>query len=249
MFLTDKINDKGVYGVRICKNGEWKEVVVDDYIPCSKEGKPVFSSAHGNELWVILLEKAWAKLHGSYYRIEAGFAENVMHDLTGAPTEVIDSQREDLWPILLKADQKGWIMAASAGTTMSQQDSLNKDLGLVGGHSYGLIGVVEVIDRFGDPVQLVKLRNPWGEGEWTGAWSDQSDEWTPETKKIAGFSNNDKDGIFFMTIDDMRKYFTRIQICRIKDGNKYASFKARHKHGAFSLIRFNVVAPGGHSYL
>lgn len=49
----------------------------------------------------MLLEKAWAKLHGSYERIEAGFAENVLRDLTGAPTEILeteDDQNEDkLW--------------------------------------------------------------------------------------------------------------------------------------------------------
>jgi len=119
LFLSDKVNEFAVYGIKICKNGEWKEVVVDDYIPCTKDGMPVFSSAHGNELWVMLLEKAWAKLHGSYLRIEAGFAEHVMHDLTGAPTEVVESQRPDLFEILLKADKNNWVMAASAGITHS----------------------------------------------------------------------------------------------------------------------------------
>ena len=105
LFLTDRQNNLGVYGVKICKNGEWKEVVVDDYIPCWKDG-PAFSKAHGNELWVILLEKAWAKLHGSYERIEAGFAENVLRDLTGAPTEVIESGDEGLWDKVKMADEK-----------------------------------------------------------------------------------------------------------------------------------------------
>ena len=31
-------------------------------------------------------------------------------------------------------------------------------------------------------VKLLKLRNPWGEGEWTGAWSDKWKGWTPELK-------------------------------------------------------------------
>ena len=103
LFLTDKQNNLGVYGMRVCKNGEWKEVVVDDYIPCWKDGA-AFSKAHGNELWVILLEKAWAKLHGSYERIEAGFAENVLRDLTGAPTEVIETSDETLWDRVQQAD-------------------------------------------------------------------------------------------------------------------------------------------------
>jgi len=31
-------------------------------------------------------------------------------------------------------------------------------------------------------LRLVELRNPWGSGEWTGAYSDNSPEWTPELK-------------------------------------------------------------------
>ena len=172
LFMQDKQNNFGVYAVKICKNGEWKEVLLDDYIPCHR-GKPCFSSANGNELWVILLEKAWAKLHGSYERIEAGFAENVLHDLTGAPSEVIETDDEKLFEKMKFADQNKWSMAASAGSTETAQEALEK-LGLIGQHSYGLIGVVEVKDRFDDTVQLVKLRNPWGDFEWNGDWSDDS---------------------------------------------------------------------------
>jgi calpain-15 len=54
------------------------------------DGAPCFSSASGNELWVIILEKAWAKVHGCYEIIEAGFANDVMRDLTGAPSYDVD---------------------------------------------------------------------------------------------------------------------------------------------------------------
>jgi len=30
-------------------------------------------------------------------------------------------------------------------------------------------------------VRLVKLQNPWGKSEWTGAWADYSSEWTELT--------------------------------------------------------------------
>lgn len=63
---------------------------MDDYFPCVKNNKgfrPSFTRANGNELWVMILEKAWAKIHGSYSQIEAGFTRECLHDLTGAPTK------------------------------------------------------------------------------------------------------------------------------------------------------------------
>ena len=46
------------------------EVVLDDYIPCNKQDQPFSLAAVGKEIWVILLEKAWAKLHGNYLLID-----------------------------------------------------------------------------------------------------------------------------------------------------------------------------------
>ena len=43
--------------------------MIDDYIPVGDDAQPYFSRNHGNELWALLLEKAWAKVHGSYERI------------------------------------------------------------------------------------------------------------------------------------------------------------------------------------
>jgi calpain-15 len=46
---------------------------------------PKFSKGNGPELWVIIFEKAWAKIHGSYDRIESGTVYLTLRDLTGAP--------------------------------------------------------------------------------------------------------------------------------------------------------------------
>lgn len=57
----------GFYILRFYVNGIPKLVVVDDLIPCNKTTKsPYFTKPIGNEVWVLLLEKAWAKLIGDY---------------------------------------------------------------------------------------------------------------------------------------------------------------------------------------
>jgi hypothetical protein len=52
-----------------------------------------------------------------------------------------------------------------------------KSYGLVNMHAYSLISAAEV-KKDGKKVQLVKLRNPWGDHEWNGDWSDKSGLWT-----------------------------------------------------------------------
>ena len=48
-------------------------VIVDDRIPCKKGTKrPRFVSPNGNELWAIILEKAYAKFCGSYAALDGG---------------------------------------------------------------------------------------------------------------------------------------------------------------------------------
>ena len=77
---------EGIYGVFLCETGDWRLVIVDDYFPCSsKNSGPAFSRANGNELWVLLLEKAYAKVYGSYANIEAGFEKDALRDQTGSP--------------------------------------------------------------------------------------------------------------------------------------------------------------------
>jgi calpain-15 len=93
------MNDDGMYRLRLCKNGQWVTVTVDDYFPCFPLGTPMFSRNNGDELWVLLLEKAYAKLHGSYKLLVGGWAYEAMLDLTGCPTmqyEFDEEHTEDM---------------------------------------------------------------------------------------------------------------------------------------------------------
>lgn len=86
LIMTKDYNDRGLYRIRLCKNGEWHEVVVDDYFPCYPNGGPIFSKCGANEMWVLLLEKAYAKLHGGYKNLTGGAPFEALADLTGCPT-------------------------------------------------------------------------------------------------------------------------------------------------------------------
>lgn len=65
LFETKEANKCGIYMVKLFINGVVTPVIVDDYLP-TIYNKPAFASSQDSELWVALLEKAWAKLHGSY---------------------------------------------------------------------------------------------------------------------------------------------------------------------------------------
>ena len=87
LFLTRTINPAGIYAVKICDAGIWRCIYVDDQIPCyNKNSGPCFTRSAGKEIWVLLLEKVWAKIYGSYERIEGGNCREVLRDMTGAPT-------------------------------------------------------------------------------------------------------------------------------------------------------------------
>ncbi|KAI0986926.1 hypothetical protein GJ496_006069 [Pomphorhynchus laevis] len=55
--------------VRLCCQGIWIEVIIDEYLPYDKHGHMLCTTSESNVdqgIWVALIEKAFAKLHGSY---------------------------------------------------------------------------------------------------------------------------------------------------------------------------------------
>ncbi len=102
IFLTDVVNEAGCYGVSLCINGEFKDIYVDDLIPChlNADGEvvPAFSKSKNNELWVLILEKIWAKINHNYENTVTGFASEAFRCLTGAPVEFYNHDyTEDIW--------------------------------------------------------------------------------------------------------------------------------------------------------
>ena len=207
LFLIKTKSNEHCYGCYYRVNGIWKLVLIDDYLPCYGTWGLNFSftSTNGNELWVVLLEKAWAKLNGCYAKVIGGEANEIFEVITNTYGEKIKIKRglEDfVWNKYYEGEKKGYII--TAGTS---GDTYNLDLeenGLVPGHAYTVVKVQEFNTSNGK-VRLVNMRNPWGNGEWSGDWSDSSSRWNT----VSGGRPNAKknDGSFWMSIDDFCKYY------------------------------------------
>ena len=264
LFLTREVQECGCYCVALCLNGVWEEVIVDDHFPCKDYGNgrylSVFNTTTTNELWVMLLEKAWAKVHGGYMNISAGMSREALRDLTGAPTMLFNTRKpgnsgtlDDHWVNIIEAEDKHFILtAATADLRSDGSDGTDPVTGLSGNHGYSLLsayeiyqdesGKFQVIDRKArkriqkhpekythlknkDIIRLVELRNPWGKGEWTGEFSDESWIWKqhPELNEILHHHSLDEDGIFFMRFEDFLQYFENYTICYYYDKYLYSS--------------------------
>ena len=117
---------------------------MDDFIPCLDQ-TPCFTRAHGNELWVIILEKAWAKVHGSYERTAWGFPNLAMRDLTGAPGYSRSTSEKGMAQKLCEWDEQGYIMCASAQFDDAAPEEKQAQ-GIANQHAYGVIAAKKIVD-------------------------------------------------------------------------------------------------------
>ena len=66
LFKTKQFNENNFYRLKIGYMGCWKEIILDDFVPCYPLEEPIFGTTEDNELWVLLIEKCYAKLFYSY---------------------------------------------------------------------------------------------------------------------------------------------------------------------------------------
>ncbi|KAK3599185.1 hypothetical protein CHS0354_041026 [Potamilus streckersoni] len=218
-FTTDYC---GLYHFFFWHQGMWTEVVVDDRLP-TYAGQLVFMhSTEKNEFWSALMEKAYAKLVGSYESLKGGSTSEAMEDFTGGVTEMIDLKKApaNLTQIMLKAYERGSLMGCSIDADENELEARLSN-GLVVGHAYSITAVkmMEIkTPRVSGKIPMVRVRNPWGnEAEWKGAWSDKSQEWqfiSEQEKRSIGLTFDD-DGEFWMSFDDWKKNFQKIEICNL----------------------------------
>lgn len=243
MFVSKERNPRGKYRLRIYDGvkEKWEYMVIDDFIPCKKgTDRPMFSQPNGNELYAMLVEKAFAKFCGSYAATEGGQTIWALRAMTGDPARWFsrddaktswercdlvnldkkDDRRacafvkkgerianEDMFQVLREYHRQQSVLCASGA---SGRDGLKK------GHAYSILRLVKVSTGAfggGETFRLVKIRNPWGTGEWKGDWSDNSDLWKkhPKVKEACKLMDVD-DGAFWMSWEDFVQNWEKIGV-------------------------------------
>ncbi|KAJ7988665.1 hypothetical protein DPEC_G00311570 [Dallia pectoralis] len=206
----------GIFHFRFWRFGRWVDVLIDDKLP-TINGKLIFvQSKTCNEFWPALLEKAYAKVCGSYTAIHLGAISEAMMDFTGG-VHITLRPKEDpskCRDLLLKATKSQSLIGCSTppGETPEIKEAPN---GLVCGHAYTVTGVKQFMSQ-GILVNLVRIFNPWGEVEWRGDWSDGSSLWntvSPNDRKM--YQKVKDDGEFWMTMEDFFLNFAEVTICCI----------------------------------
>ncbi|KAK3678569.1 hypothetical protein LTR78_001867 [Recurvomyces mirabilis] len=163
-----------------------------------------------NETWLPLLEKCFAKAHGDYLAVEGGFVGEAIEDLTGGVTSELHGtdilDRDAFWTNELLQVNKQFLFGCGQSRGFDEDRS-----GIQHRHAYSIMEAREV-----DGLKLVKLRNPWGNTEWTGAWADGSEEWTGEwlDKLNHKFGN---DGLFWILFDDLLDVYQHFDRTRLFD--------------------------------
>lgn len=239
-------NYKGIVRFRFWRFGEWVQVVIDDKLPTVK-GKLIYGqSTDPKEFWVALIEKAYAKLHGSYEALEGGVTMDALVDLTGGLAEryELTDYNPALYKLILRAQKAGAFVACSRKGDWRRSTKADAN-GLIPGHAYTVTDIAQIKHKMGEE-KLLRIRNPWGDAtEWRGSWSDNDRNWIwvdEETKKKIQQESKD-DGEFWISFKDFYHQFGEVTICLL--GPDFDGDGVSDKIGHMEIMRGEWIL--GHS--
>ncbi|XP_012586280.1 PREDICTED: calpain-9 [Condylura cristata] len=208
----------GIFHFQFWQHSEWLDVVIDDRLPTFRDRLIFLHSADHNEFWSALLEKAYAKLNGSYEALKGGSTIEAMEDFTGGVAETFTTKEapENFYEILEKALKWGSLVGCSIHVGNTAESEARTPSGLIKGHAYTVTGIDQVNFQ-GRKTEMIRVRNPWGHVEWNGSWSDSSSEWRSvslaEQKRLCHTALDD--GEFWMAFADFKAHFDKVEVCNL----------------------------------
>lgn len=213
IFQQSESNKYGVYALNLYLNGKPKEVIIDDYFPCLNDKlEPLFARPVGKEIWVLILEKAWSKMFGSYLVMEIEVLHEAMEDIFPAPALGYWMKTLEIDAVMKRLTVWNEFKFLVSATSWPEASALE---GLLPNHAYTVLGVFE--DTEITSMRLVKLRNAMGTLEWKGNYQDGSNVWTEKLKAATGYNIQVEDGIFYMTLEEFYYKFAYLSVCCYSD--------------------------------
>lgn len=226
-------NYTGKFKFRFWRFGKWIDIIIDDYLPVDNNNQLIFArnTKHCNEFWCPLIEKAYAKLYGSYEKLNGGNSIDAMIDMSGGIEEYYNLKKIRLnkiinmgqfnitkntfWEILLQLNKVNFALTCNIDKQLNASDIMQN--GLIRCHSYAITNIIQYSTK-NVTYKLIKLYNPWGnEVEWNGKWSDKSYIWELVDNSLKNMLNmkSEFDGEFVMSYEDWLLNFDNCQICNL----------------------------------
>ena len=223
IFKTKSINPDGFYEIFYYYQNKKYIMFIDDIFPTFDKilgnKKMLFAEPNGEEIWVSILEKAYAKFEGGYVNIIGGLIYPELEFFTGCKTEEISTNNANCWEKLRNAAIEKYIVCCRSKRKENNTNSITSKNNIVYGHAYTILDAKEFKN-----VRLVQIRNPYGGStvdlngnkvstEWCGDYSDESKLWDEELKEFFDFKIAYGDnGIFFMSFNDFMSEFDSLVI-------------------------------------
>ncbi|XP_078524271.1 calpain-10 [Lissotriton helveticus] len=211
----------GRFTCRFWQFGEWVEIVVDDRLPCIA-GQLCFSRCQPEDVfWLPLLEKAYAKLHGSYDLLWAGQVADALVDLTGGVAErwslgdptrstvkigSSDFPGKDTFSRLMDLKDRSLISCS----ILSSREGAS-ELGEF--HAFVVIDIQDLGKVAGEEIVLLRIRNPWGRRCWNGTWREGGEGWSKlDGTKASDLLSQIQEGEFWVEKAEFLQRFDEVTI-------------------------------------
>lgn len=192
----------------------------------------------------MLLEKGWAKMLGSYSSVRSGLPSEALFQMTGAPIEFIPADRPSLMRFIDGMNSRGesnsqcrWFACAIVFAKSEEQKRRVEQVGLLQDHAYSILDARELLGEY-----VLRIRNPWGQLEWNGDWSDESSLWhsVPRGVKEAFGHFHGDDGNFWVNVEDFTRFFSGIEVCKVMEGWHQTATLTELTHGNFRSLRLSL---------
>ncbi|KAM9788510.1 calpain-9-like [Neosynchiropus ocellatus] len=247
-------NNPGIFHFRFWRFGKWVDVVVDDHLPTINKRLISVQPKDVREFWAPLLEKAYAKVCGSYADTNAGNPTEACKDFSGGVHKTFElgkGQEDQVWTALERAFSCRALVCCAIDRTGNGMTNSVLSTGLVEGHAYSLTGITEV-DYYGSKVKLVRTLNPWGEQEWNRKWSDKSSVWDRVSQQDRAKLMEREDGEFWIEMSDFDKNFSIVTVTcenpNFLDGDVKAQWQCMIYDGSWEAGRSAGGSPSNSSY-